>query len=228
MLHGFRVEHLDRAHHRDTGIVRMRAVQKTIENDATVQMDDRPVRRPFPAAHPLTGSLVVLPDVPVRDRVEMVLVDRHPLSGLLRPEAADFLEPRWVILGKNGRPREEAGCEKQPTDRGVGVDPSHTAFLGVGGDGTSANIDGSQRLATGRGSQAIPPAIAAPAVTTGIWERRGAEKQPAEDGAGSGARHPGLSPAAHLKVPGRSRRPQGADDRRGTDDRHARVRASGG
>jgi len=70
----------------------VRAVETAVEHDAAVQMDDRSVRRPFPAGDPFAALLVVLPDPAIRDGVEIPLIDGDTLPRLRRAEPSDLFE----------------------------------------------------------------------------------------------------------------------------------------
>ena len=85
----------------------MGAVQTAVENDAAVQMDDRSVRCPFPAADPLTALLVVLSDLSIRDGIEVPIINGDTLPRLLSAEPPDLLEtPRLVLRLRGGRCQE--------------------------------------------------------------------------------------------------------------------------
>ncbi len=76
----------------------MSTVQETVEYDAAVQMDDRSVRCPFPAADPLTALLVVLPDLSIRDGIEVPIINSDTLPRLLSAEPPDLLETSRLVL----------------------------------------------------------------------------------------------------------------------------------
>lgn len=96
MLHCGHVPFFDRRGFREAGIVRMRAVQGTVDDHASVKVNDGPVLAAKPLREGLAGGLIMLGDGIVVDRVEVVPVDGHPLvriGGIDRADgdAADLL-----------------------------------------------------------------------------------------------------------------------------------------
>jgi hypothetical protein len=92
----------------------MGAVEAPVEDDAAIQVHDRPARGRDPRSHALARPLRVASDPAVVDRVEVLRADRYRLPGLLRREAADRLEAaagRRIRIAR--RAGERAGGERE-------------------------------------------------------------------------------------------------------------------
>jgi hypothetical protein len=78
------IEDLDRARHRDAGVVRVCAIELGVDDSPAIEMNDGLVVGRFPAADQSGGALVVLADDAVADGVEVLLVDGDPLACFRR------------------------------------------------------------------------------------------------------------------------------------------------
>ena len=97
----------------------MGTVQTAVENDAAVQMDDRSVECPFPAADPLTALLVVFADLSIRDGIEVPIINGDTLSRLLSAEPPDLLETSRLVLCRSGGRCQETEREHEQSMAGA-------------------------------------------------------------------------------------------------------------
>src|SRR5215470_7266806 len=95
VLHGLGIPDLNRARHRPLAVIGMRAVDLAVQQQRTIEMDDRPILGPFPLAYGLAGFLVILTDRLIIDRVEILVIYANALVGFRDDELTDLLQCRF-------------------------------------------------------------------------------------------------------------------------------------